>query len=106
MENSSLGSLAASWAEDQSLHSVSTSTSTSTFVGPGSVAGRAIQNFGKLTLRGVEQILVSRRLSSIATHFPHKNASGVTNLPEMYLDLLELSRYDIPLKLEVLHTFS
>ncbi|KAE9403306.1 hypothetical protein BT96DRAFT_990347 [Gymnopus androsaceus JB14] len=76
----------------ESLYSFSTATSTSTFVGPGSLAGKAIQNFGKLTLKGIDQILISRRLSSIATHFPHRNYDNVAGLREMYSDLLELSR--------------
>lgn len=79
--------------EGDSLYSLTTTTSRSTFTGIGSLAGKAIQNFGKLTLKGVEQILISRRISSIATHFPHQDSTHIAGLPEMYFDLLELSRY-------------
>ncbi|KAJ3795360.1 hypothetical protein GGU11DRAFT_747125 [Lentinula aff. detonsa] len=64
----------------------------STFTGPGSLAGKALFSFGKLTLKGVEQIIISRRLSVIATHFPHHNTDKIIGLPGMYADLLELSR--------------
>ncbi|KAJ3748522.1 hypothetical protein DFH05DRAFT_1520119 [Lentinula detonsa] len=64
----------------------------STFTGPGSLAGKALFSFGILTLKGVEQIIISRRLSVIATHFPHHNTERIIGLPGMYADLLELSR--------------
>ncbi|KAJ3829636.1 hypothetical protein F5880DRAFT_283035 [Lentinula raphanica] len=67
-------------------------SSVSTFTGPGSLAGKALFNVGRLTLRGVEQIIISRRLSVIATHFPHRNTDRIAGLTEMYADLLELSR--------------
>ncbi|KAJ3720140.1 hypothetical protein C8R42DRAFT_111311 [Lentinula raphanica] len=66
-------------------------SSVSTFTGPGSLAGKALFNVGRLTLRGVEQIIISRRLSVIATHFPHRNTDRIAGLTEMYADLLELS---------------
>lgn len=87
------GSPSTSPVEEQSIYSNSTTTSSSTFIGPGSLAGKAIQNIGKLTLKGVEQIFISRRLSSIETHFPHQDVTHIAGLPEMYTDLLELSRY-------------
>ncbi|KAE9394794.1 hypothetical protein BT96DRAFT_1022346 [Gymnopus androsaceus JB14] len=94
MKRSSLGSatLLGGTQSSDSLYSFSTVTSTSTFAGPGSLAGKAIHNFGKLTLKGIEQIIISRRLSSIATHFPHRNSNSFAGFPEMYSDLLELSR--------------
>ena len=46
----------------------------------------------------VEQIIISRRLSSIAAHFPHRDSDTIAGLPEMYSDLLELSRYELLLE--------
>ncbi|KAE9392504.1 hypothetical protein BT96DRAFT_1000305 [Gymnopus androsaceus JB14] len=94
MKRSSMGSatLPVESQSAESLYSFSTATSTSTFAGPGSLAGKAIHNFGKLTLKGVQQIIISRRFSSIATHFPHRNTDSFAGFPEMYSDLLELSR--------------
>ncbi|KAJ3772759.1 hypothetical protein FB446DRAFT_735489 [Lentinula raphanica] len=84
------------WTLDSTLSSDANTSisgsSVSTFTGPGSLAGKALFNVGRLTLRGVEQIIISRRLSVIATHFPHRKTDRIAGLTEMYADLLELSR--------------
>ncbi|KAG7097527.1 hypothetical protein E1B28_004870 [Marasmius oreades] len=64
-------------------------------VGPGSVAGKAIYRLGKITLKGVEQVAIYRRLSTISSHFPHWDSSNVNGIEQMYIDLLELSRPDM-----------
>ncbi|GAV99216.1 hypothetical protein LENED_000660 [Lentinula edodes] len=63
----------------------------STFTGPGSLTGKALFNFGKFTLKGFEQLIISRRLLAIGAHFPHHNADRIVGLAAMYADLLELS---------------
>jgi hypothetical protein len=68
------------------------SSTTSTHTGPGYLTGKAILTVGKLTLKGIEQLIISRRLSIIATHFPHNDADNIPGLHGMYADLLELSR--------------
>ncbi|KAF9260834.1 hypothetical protein L218DRAFT_962170 [Marasmius fiardii PR-910] len=70
----------------------SNSSSVGTIVGPGSLAGKAIYRLGKITLKGVEQVAIYRRLSAIYSHFPHLDSSFVNGIEQMYLDLLELSR--------------
>ncbi|KAJ3896406.1 hypothetical protein GG344DRAFT_72238 [Lentinula edodes] len=67
----------------------------STFTGPGSLTGKALFNFGKFTLKGFEQLIISRRLLAIGAHFPHHNADRIVGLPAMYADLLELSRIQL-----------
>ncbi|KAF9066512.1 hypothetical protein BDP27DRAFT_1423761 [Rhodocollybia butyracea] len=72
-----------------------TVSSASTFGGLGSLSGKALLNFGKLTLKGIEQIIIFRRLSTIAAHFPHHAGAKLPGLTEMYADLLELSRPEL-----------
>ncbi|KIK61064.1 hypothetical protein GYMLUDRAFT_85069 [Collybiopsis luxurians FD-317 M1] len=68
------------------------SSSRSMFDGLGSLSGRALFNFGKLTLKGIEQLIISRRLAIIIVNFPHQDADSIAGLHSMYVDLLELSR--------------
>ncbi|KAF5384527.1 hypothetical protein D9757_006469 [Collybiopsis confluens] len=65
----------------------------STFDGLGSSTGKAIFAFGKH--KGVEQLIISRRIASIAAQFPHLDTDNIPNLHSMYMDLLELSRIDM-----------
>ncbi|THU97287.1 hypothetical protein K435DRAFT_857801 [Dendrothele bispora CBS 962.96] len=86
--------------DDTSSSMISTTTnsaSTSTIVGPGSLSGRAVLALGKLTLKGVERVIIARRLSIISSKFPHSNVSGtrIKGLKDMYDDLLELSRMEM-----------
>ncbi|KAG7097548.1 hypothetical protein E1B28_004886 [Marasmius oreades] len=68
------------------------SSSVGTIVGPGSLSGKAIYKLGKITLKGVEQVAIYRRLSTISFYFPHRDSTYVNGIEQMYLDLLELSR--------------
>jgi len=85
-------SLHSHYADSASL--VSGTTSAGTILGPGSLSGKAVLALGKLTLKGVERVVISRRLSTISSKFPHSNVSGanIKGLLVMYEDLLELSR--------------
>ncbi|KIK61126.1 hypothetical protein GYMLUDRAFT_243799 [Collybiopsis luxurians FD-317 M1] len=88
------------WASTPSITTIPSSdfstatsiSSVSTFVGHGSLSGKLIYKLGKLALKGVENVVISRRLSSISSHFPHKRLANIPELNEMYRDLLELSR--------------
>ncbi|KAF5384538.1 hypothetical protein D9757_006445 [Collybiopsis confluens] len=67
----------------------------STFDGLGSSTGKAIFTVGKLTLKGIEQLIISRRLASISAQFPHLDIDNIPKLHSMYMDLLEFSRIDM-----------
>ncbi|KAJ4483619.1 hypothetical protein J3R30DRAFT_3698502 [Lentinula aciculospora] len=94
MQRSRLASFSTSTLETLSSENyTSTLDSTaSTITGPGSLAGKALFNFGKFTLKGIEQLIISRRMSVIAAHFPHHDGDSIVGLPEMYADLLEMAR--------------
>ncbi|THU91065.1 hypothetical protein K435DRAFT_244671 [Dendrothele bispora CBS 962.96] len=88
------------YTDDTSSSMISRTTasaSTSTIVGPGSLSGRAVLALGKVTLKGVERVIIARRLSTISSKFPHSNISGtkIKGLKDMYADLLEISRVDM-----------
>ncbi|ESK86513.1 hypothetical protein Moror_9833 [Moniliophthora roreri MCA 2997] len=67
-------------------------TSLVTLTGPGALAGKAIYMLGKATLKGVDRIIIYRRLSAISSRFPHKNSAEIRGIQQAYYDLLELSR--------------
>ncbi|KAJ7367223.1 hypothetical protein DFH08DRAFT_836882 [Mycena albidolilacea] len=78
--------------ESVSLHGVSvssdsqrTSTDTSTVWGPGTVSGRALLALGEATIRGIDALLIRRRLANIRLRIPFLTGS-------MCNDLLELCR--------------
>uniref|UniRef100_A0A0W0F430 Uncharacterized protein n=1 Tax=Moniliophthora roreri TaxID=221103 RepID=A0A0W0F430_MONRR len=90
--NESLSSLPTISAQSWSSESNTDATSFGTFTGPGTLAGKAIYRLGKATLKGVEQVIIYRRLSTISNYFPHGNTTEVRGMRQMYTDLLELSR--------------
>ncbi|KAJ7367222.1 hypothetical protein DFH08DRAFT_798044 [Mycena albidolilacea] len=60
-----------------------TSTDTSTVWGPGTVSGRALLALGKATIRGIDAILIQRRLATIRLHSPSLTGSMCTDLLEL-----------------------
>ncbi|KAF7364948.1 hypothetical protein MVEN_00365600 [Mycena venus] len=62
-----------------------TFTDTSTTWGPGTVSGRALLALGEATIRGIDTLLILRRLATIRLRAPSLTGS-------MYNDLLELCR--------------
>ncbi|KAJ7134891.1 hypothetical protein C8R44DRAFT_771742 [Mycena epipterygia] len=68
-----------------SLDSQRTTTDTSTVWGPGTVSGRALLALGEVTIRGIDALLIRRRLATIRLRSPALSAS-------MCDDLLELCR--------------
>lgn len=94
----SLVSLAES--SSQSIGGETTSgSSSSTVPGPGALTGKAVKALGKVTLRGLDRIVMAKHLATVIHSFPHtdKEASNVQNIQEIYDDLLEFSRYIFPL---------
>ncbi|KAF7364951.1 hypothetical protein MVEN_00365900 [Mycena venus] len=62
-----------------------TTTDTSTTWGPGTLSGRALLALGEATIRGIDALLIGRRLTTIRLRAPSLTGS-------MYKDLLELCR--------------
>ncbi|KAK7442725.1 hypothetical protein VKT23_015972 [Stygiomarasmius scandens] len=80
---------AVSLPETGSLFSGSADTSSMSMSirGPGSLAGKVILNLGRITLKGVERMIIYRKLYAISSQ-----SRNETRSPEMYNDILELSR--------------
>ncbi|KAJ6605343.1 hypothetical protein DFH09DRAFT_1300075 [Mycena vulgaris] len=76
-----------------SARSVYTTTSSSTQWGPGALAGKAILAMGKAVVRGVDYLVISRRMSAIKAVMPcsDDDVGRSRNLETMFDDLLELS---------------
>ncbi|KAK7442726.1 hypothetical protein VKT23_015973 [Stygiomarasmius scandens] len=70
----------------ESLFSSSAGTSSVSVRGPGSLAGKVILNLGKITLQGVEKIIINRKLYAIG------QSTFEARSLEMHKDVLELSR--------------
>jgi len=58
--------------------------------GPGSLAGKVILNLGKITLKGIERMVIYRKLYAISSQ-----SRNETRSPEMYNVILELSRCEL-----------
>ncbi|KAF9035882.1 hypothetical protein BJ165DRAFT_1533363 [Panaeolus papilionaceus] len=84
----------APYDRDDSGASLYTSTTDSTGSGPGALGGKAIKALGKMTIRGIDRVIINARLKSITTKFPHSNeqAPAIKNIGDMYNVLLELCR--------------
>ena len=89
--SSSLESSSPSTATVQAS-SLYSSSSGSFVAGPGELTGRALRAFGKMTLGGVQSIIVHRRLRTINSYIPHRDDSVIPGLQQVYSDILELSR--------------
>ncbi|KAI3598420.1 hypothetical protein WG66_000696 [Moniliophthora roreri] len=96
--NDSLASLPTTSGRSLFSKTDTDATSFGTLTGPGSLAGKAIYKLGKATIKGVEQIIISRRLFVISNHFPHENRAEIHGIQQMYADLLELSRKSMYIK--------
>jgi hypothetical protein len=93
--SASTSSLESSSASSSSEY---TTTSSSTNPGIGSVTGKGILAFGKMAQRGLDGIVIRRRLAAMKSVFPHNDGdeTSVQNLDKIYDDVLELSRYARP----------
>ncbi|PPQ92762.1 hypothetical protein CVT25_003871 [Psilocybe cyanescens] len=80
--------------ENDAQSSQYTTTTDSTIPGPGALGGKAIKALGKLTIRGIDRVIITARLRSITSKFPHSNeqASSIKGIREMYNVILELCR--------------
>lgn len=86
------GLLSPSSISFDTLHSSTTASSASTVRGVGSVTGRAALAVGRLLLRGVDSLMVQRKLNVIASVLPCDDAKLPPRYQCIYADLLELSR--------------
>jgi len=64
----------------------------STRWGPGTLTGKALEAFGEATIRGIENLVIRRKLASLRSMFPHGNDTTIGNIEQLYDDILELSR--------------
>lgn len=102
----SMVSLALSQSSSLSTGGETTSgSSTSTVPGPGALTGKALKALGKVTLRGLDRIVMAKHLSTVVHSFPHtdKEAANIQSIQEIYDDLLEFSRCVV---VRWLHNFS
>jgi hypothetical protein len=75
--------------------SCTATTDSSAIWGPGGLSGRAIEAFGDATLRGIENIIIRRKLATYRALFPHMDDTPIRNIDSIYENILELSRYFI-----------
>jgi hypothetical protein len=48
---------------------------------------------GEVTLRGIENLAIRRRLGRVISAFPHANDAAIKDIETIYDHALELSRY-------------
>lgn len=72
--------------------SIASFSTAATAHGIGSQSGRVIYAVGEAALRGIENIIIRRNLSTILSRFPHYDAE-MHDMSSIYNDVLELSRY-------------
>jgi hypothetical protein len=72
--------------------SIYTTTTSRTIWGPGALAGKALLALGKWQLRGIEEIVILRRLATISSRFPHTDDTTSSDMEQVYDDALELTR--------------
>ncbi|KAK6969376.1 hypothetical protein R3P38DRAFT_3146139 [Favolaschia claudopus] len=75
-------------------YETSSGSSSSTVPGPGALSGKAIKALGRVTIRGIDRLVMTRQLSVIAHYFPLPDEKAVCmkHAEEMYADALEFSR--------------
>ncbi|KAF8155203.1 hypothetical protein K438DRAFT_2026476 [Mycena galopus ATCC 62051] len=77
-----------------STYETTSGSSSSTVPGPGALSGKAIKALGRVTIRGIDHLVMMRQLSIIAHHFPlpDEKAAFVKHAEAIYADALEFSR--------------
>jgi hypothetical protein len=75
--------------------SISTATTSRTIYGIGALSGRLIHGLGEILLRGVDVMVIQRRLSYIETLSPLSDQNPQQDIERIYDDLVELSQYVI-----------
>ena len=80
-----------------SIISFATDTSTDTVhdQGIGTLSGRILYAFGEVTLRGIENLTIRRRLGKVISAYPHQDDIAMRDIETIYDHTLELSRYTI-----------
>jgi hypothetical protein len=65
----------------------------STTWGPGTrLSGKALVALGKASIRGVENLVIFRRLQAIQSHIANPKTTDSVKIEQIYCDLLELTR--------------
>jgi hypothetical protein len=96
-QNPSLISFQSTTAPSETSTSLS-ATSSSTILGIGSLTGKALVAFGKAVLRNASAVVIQTRLQTLKPYFPHEDSYESPNIPIVYRDALELSRYVLALQ--------
>lgn len=86
-----------------SIISFATNTSTDTVnaQGIGALSGRMIYTFGEVALRGIENLVIRRRLGKAISAFPHDDDAAIEDIETVYDHALELSRYFFQFSIDV-----
>lgn len=73
--------------------------------GIGAVSGRMIYAVGDVALRGIENLVIRRRLRKVISAFPHSDDIGANDIETIYGYALELSRYLIAFVASIQYAF-
>ncbi|KAJ7125791.1 hypothetical protein C8R43DRAFT_1111457 [Mycena crocata] len=95
LERSLAGSPFSTYSQSpSSTYETTSGSSSSTVPGPGALTGKAIKALGRVTIRGIDHLIILRQLSVIAHHFPlpDEKAVFIKDIEEIYLHTLEFSR--------------
>ncbi|RDB20201.1 hypothetical protein Hypma_013068 [Hypsizygus marmoreus] len=79
---------------DDGHYSQNTHGTSITVPGPGSLTGKAIKALGKLTVRGIDRVLIYTRVVAALSRFPHteNEGDGIKGITKIYDLVLELSK--------------
>jgi hypothetical protein len=77
---------------DSTVTSIYTTTTTRTIPGIGSLSGKFIHGFGKAVLRGVDSVIIRRRLTYLESVCPLFDERPPNDIEQIYADLLEMAR--------------
>lgn len=92
-QNPSLLSFQSTTAPSSETSTSQTATSSGTILGIGSLTGKALVAFGKAVLRSASAVVIQTRLQTLKPYFPHGDRYESPDIPIVYRDVLELSRY-------------
>ncbi|KAJ7813810.1 hypothetical protein B0H14DRAFT_1431924 [Mycena olivaceomarginata] len=86
-----------------STYETTSGSSSSTVPGPGALSGKAIKALGRVTIRGIDHLVIMRQLSVLAHQFPllDEKAAFVKHVEGIYADALEFSRCAIGRRFDI-----
>jgi hypothetical protein len=91
--NFSVESVGTASQRPPSIMSFATTTSVETVQGIGTLSGRMIYAVGDVALRGIDLLVLRRRLGKVILAFPHQDDIVTNDIETIYDDTLEFSRY-------------